>query len=278
MAMGGLDALRDRARQLLAAGEVKLVIGYGMGSTADRRRPVFVTAAEQADRLVLDERCEDNLANYLVREELLKDGKKVAVFLSPAGIRSVNILAAEDQVNPDQVVVLGFEISGGQVTALDGDHVSRFGERIEQIKAQGLSSERAALIDKLEKMTPDQRFEFWRGQFSKCVKCYACRQGCPMCYCRRCIVDRNQPQWVSTSSHELGNFEWNMVRAFHLAGRCVGCGTCERACPVGIPLMLLNQRMAREVLEAFGHFAGESPTQEPVLASFKREDPETFIL
>jgi ferredoxin len=91
-------------------------------------------------------------------------------------------------------------------------------------------------------------------------------------------VDRNQPQWINASGHTLGNFEWNMVRAFHLAGRCVGCGTCERACPVGIPLMLLNQRMAKEVLDSFDHFAGMTSTQEPVLAGFKREDPETFIL
>lgn len=42
--------------------------------------------------------------------------------------------------------------------------------------------------------------------------------------------------------------------------------------------MLLNQRMAQEVLKEFNHFAGESSTQLPVLADFKKDDPETFIL
>jgi formate dehydrogenase (coenzyme F420) beta subunit len=276
--MGALDVLKDRARQLLSAGDVTMVLGYGPGSTPDRRRPVFVTGPDQVDQLVLDGKCEENLAVYLVREELLKGGKKVGVFLSPFGIRSVNVLAAEDQLNPDQVVILGYEITEGAVAALDGRHVNEFADRVKRIKERGLSAERAALIDRIEKMAPAQRFEFWREQFSRCLKCYACRQGCPMCYCRRCIVERNQPQWVNTSPHDLGNFEWNIVRAFHLAGRCVGCGSCERACPVGIPLMLLNQRMAREVLAAFGHFAGESGAQEPVLAGFKRDDPDTFIL
>ncbi|MFA5865267.1 MAG: 4Fe-4S dicluster domain-containing protein [Phycisphaerae bacterium] len=276
--MGALEILKDRAKQLLTAGEVKMVIGYGRGSTADRRRAIFISDEAQADKLVLDKSCEDNLAGYLVREGLLQDGKKVAIFLSPAGIRSVNVLAAEDQLNPDQVVILGFEIKGDQVSALDGHHVNGFIELVGQIKKQGLSKDREELIAKLEKMTPPERFEFWRAQFSKCLKCYACRQGCPMCYCRRCIVDRNQPQWINTSPHSMGNFEWNIVRAFHLAGRCVGCGNCERACPVGIPLMLLNQQMAAEVLSAFDHFAGMNSTQEPVLASFKREDPDTFIL
>ncbi len=276
--MGTPDDIKNKAKQLLESGEVKLVIGYGPGSSVNRRRAVFISSADQMDKLVLDQYCEDNLAGYLIQEGLLNDGKKVAIFLSPFGIRSVNILTAEDQLNPDQVMILGFELNNGQVSALDGHHVNGFADLVKQIKDQGFNKERAELITKLEKMSAPERFEFWRQQFAKCLKCYACRQGCPMCYCRRCIVDRNQPQWVNTSGHTLGNFEWNMVRAFHLAGRCVGCGTCERACPVGIPLMLLNQRMAKEVLEAFDHFAGMTSTQEPVLAGFKREDPETFIL
>ncbi len=69
-----------------------------------------------------------------------------------------------------------------------------------------------------------------------------------------------------------------MVRAFHLAGRCSGCGNCERACPAGIPLMLLNKYLAMQVKERFDYVAGETADQEPVLASFKKDDPEEFIL
>jgi ferredoxin len=283
--MNSVETLKDRAKKLLRAGEVTMVIGYEKGTTADRRRVAFAKNADEIDRLVLDGLCEENLAGYLVREELLRaqDGKKIAIFLSPAGVRSVNVLAAEDQLNPDCVVVLGFDLtSPGQVDSevrkLGGEHVSDYAEIIQELKAKGFDNDRAEVIEKLEKMTAQERLAFWREQFSKCVKCYACRQVCPMCYCRRCIVDCNQPQWVNASSHELGNVEWNLVRAFHLAGRCVGCGNCERACPVGIPLMLLNQRMGQEVLKEFDHFAGESANQEPVLASFRKDDPDTFIL
>lgn len=48
---------------------------------------------------------------------------------------------------------------------------------------------------KLEQMTSVERFSFWEGEFSRCIKCYACRAACPMCWCRRCVVDNNQPQW-----------------------------------------------------------------------------------
>jgi ferredoxin len=276
--MGIQEQYRNEAAELLSSGAVKLVIGYGEGSTADRRRPVFIRTAEEAGRLVVDANCLANLSSYLVQEGLMSDGKSVAVFLKPDGIRSVNILAAEAQLNPDQVVILGFDIGAGDASPLPGRKASDFTPLIESLKTAGLSPELQHEADRLELMSAAERFDFWKEQFSKCIKCYACRQVCPMCYCRRCIVDVNQPQWVNTSSHTLGNFEWNIVRAYHLAGRCVACGGCDRSCPVNIPLRLINHRMAKEALDAFDHFAGESTDQKPVLATFRQDDPETFIL
>jgi ferredoxin len=276
--MGIQEQYRTEAAELLSSGAVKLVIGYGAGSTADRRRPLFIRSAEEASRLVLDEACVANLSTYLVTEGLMTDGKKVALFLKPDGIRSINILASEAQVNAEQVVILGFDIEAGQAKPLAGRKASDFTAAIEAVRSAGLPAELQKEADRLEQMSATERFDYWKEQFSKCIKCYACRQVCPMCYCRRCIVDVNQPQWVNTSSHTLGNFEWNIVRAFHLAGRCVACGGCDRSCPVNIPLRLINYRMSREVFDNFDYFAGENTDQKPVLASFRQDDPETFIL
>ncbi|NTW83625.1 MAG: 4Fe-4S ferredoxin [Chlorobiaceae bacterium] len=269
---------RNRAKELLSSGEVKLVVGYTGGTTTDRRRPVFVSSAEQVDRLVLDELCIANLSGYLVTEGLLSDEKRVAIFLRPEGIRSINILAAENQLNPDQVVILGFETAGNTIKLLEGSNALDFIEYVVSLSENPVVSDSDPVIEKLEKMNAQERFSFWQDEFSKCIKCYACRQACPMCYCRRCIVDCNQPQWINTSAHTLGNFEWNIIRAFHLAGRCVECGNCDRACPVNIPLRLINRRMAIESKNSFDHYAGLSMTQEPMLASFKKDDSETFIL
>ena len=89
-------------------------------------------------------------------------------------------------------------------------------------------------------MSREERWAFWQKELSRCVKCYACRNSCPMCYCEHCTMDCNRPQWVPVASHALGNLEYHMVRAMHLAGRCVECGDCGRACPVGIPVHLLT--------------------------------------
>ena len=272
------EKYRTRVKELLASAAVKMVIGYKQGSTPDRRRPFFIRSFEEADQLVLDSNCIANLSGYLVTEGLLSDEKRVGIFLRPEGIRSLNILAAESQLNVDQIIIFGFDSTGQEVRMLQGEQVANFSEVIGSIKENPPQKTREPLLERLEQMNPQERFAFWKEEFSRCIKCYACRQACPMCYCRRCIVDSNQPQWINTSSHTLGNFEWNIVRAFHLAGRCVGCGNCDRACPVNIPLRFINARMTQEVLESFDHFPGMSQTQEPVLASFKKEDSETFIL
>jgi ferredoxin len=269
---------RTRAKELLTSGEVKMVIGYSAGTNAERRRPLFISTPEETDRLVLDSACVANLSGYLVTEGLLSDEKRVAVFLRPEGIRALNVLAAEAQLEVSQIVILGFDTPKGELKALQGSAVDDFTALIGTFKAVAPETAGEALLEKIEKMTPQERFAFWQEEFSKCIKCYACRQACPMCYCRRCIVDSNQPQWINTSSHTLGNFEWNIVRAFHLSGRCVECGNCDRACPVNIPLRLINRKMAQEVMDSFDHYAGSSKNQEPVLASFKKDDSETFIL
>jgi ferredoxin len=98
-----------------------------------------------------------------------------------------------------------------------------------------------------------------------------------MCYCRRCIVDKNRPQAISTSPTLKGNFAWHITRAFHLAGRCVGCEECSRACPMGIDLRLLNLSLAQAAEENFAFRAGVDPAAEPVIGSYAAQDKESFI-
>ena len=44
-----------------------------------------------------------------------------------------------------------------------------------------IDSNRFDEVEKLEKMTADERFAFWQNELSKCIRCNACRDACPAC-------------------------------------------------------------------------------------------------
>jgi len=124
-----------------------------------------------------------------------------------------------------------------------------------------------------EEKTLEERMEFWREQMERCVRCYACRNACPLCVCRdHCIAQSREPGWVSQRDGLEEKFFFQMIHAMHLAGRCTECGECERACPVDIPLMILKRKLAKDIHELFDYRAGTDPEVKPPLLSFKVEE------
>jgi ferredoxin len=265
-----METLKQKAKELLQSGEVKAVLGYAVG-TAGVRRPHFARKPEQVDRLVLDEKCTQNLATYLTKHEVKHLGK-VAVVALPATQRALLQLVAERQLRDDAICLLA--VDAGEVKVLGS------GAAVEQhlaLKTNAMAPKDKALIEKLGAMSRAERWAFWQQELARCVKCYACRNSCPMCYCEHCTMDCNRPQWVPVASHALGNLEYHMVRAMHLAGRCVECGECGRACPVGIPVHLLTFFAEESTATQFGQRAGRSAKLDYALSTFKPDDKETFI-
>ena len=132
------------------------------------------------------------------------------------------------------------------------------------------------MVEKLEAMTPDERFAFWRGELSRCIRCNACRNICPACTCEQCVFD-NPASGVSQKAAAT-SFEENMfhiIRAFHVAGRCTDCGECSRVCPQNIPLHLLNRKFIKDINEFYGTYqAGEDPNAKPPLGTYTKNDRE----
>lgn len=271
--------IRDEARKLLADRRVSAVVGYRGGWNPSAAIPGFVTDEAEVDELRYDASCTHNLAKYLVgREGLLwaidredEDRLPVAIVAVPETQRTVTALIQEKRFERGDVVVLA--ISDGSPVGLEPDaEVGRLDPKTSE------HEELLAGIAKLDAMTPAERWEYWQGELSKCIRCYACRQVCPFCYCDRCIADENRPQWVTKSPSTLNNVSWNIVRAYHLIGRCTECGECERVCPMDIPLRLLNTKMALSVEEAFEYKAGLDTEGSPPLYDFKEDDNDEFIL
>ena len=135
-------------------------------------------------------------------------------------------------------------------------------------------------VAKLENMTADERFEFWRGELSRCIRCNACRNVCPACSCEMCVFD-NPNSGVSQKA-AADSFEENMfhiIRAFHVAGRCTDCGECSRVCPERIPLHLLNRKFIKDIDELYGDYTAGSDTESRhPLTSFTKEDAEPSVV
>ena len=146
--------------------------------------------------------------------------------------------------------------------------------------ADTIDADRFAEVAKIEAMTPEEKFAFFQGELSKCIRCNACRNVCPACSCRKCVFDSTKfdsAQKANTTSFEEKMF--HIIRAFHVAGRCTDCGECSRVCPQGIPLHLFNRKFIKDINELYGDFqAGEDVEARGPLTNFRLDDCEPSIV
>ncbi len=281
--------LRNRAKELLTSKQVAVVIGYGPTETGEIGA-VFVTDPDQTDQLVWDDRCTANLTTYLKRKEIKKLGKP-AIVVKGCDAKAIVVLEIEKQLDRDAIYVIGMACGG--VWEKEGENIQEkcFSCDVQKplhcdeviagepmVAARNIDPhERYAKLQQLMAMPVEQRLEYWKRELSRCFKCYACRQNCPMCYCEVCVADKNRPVRIDTSATLKGNLAWNILRAFHLAGRCVGCAACSTACPAGIDLDLLNLSLAKAAEEQFGFRPGMKRNVEPLVGTFSPDDKEEFI-
>ncbi len=203
---GKTDAIRAKAKELLTSDEVGCVIGYEVGPRG-RTRPTFVYSTEEADRLVWNPDASNNLTSYLpvkLKPKGKEPPKKVAVVVKPCDSRAVNVLLAENQFARDQVHVIGVTCEG--VRDGDGSLQARCQPvpSVPRSSTIHLSASRQSPFtpgqvsrsDWLEKLPPRERMEFWLSQFDRCIRCYACRQACPMCNCPTCLYERDDSTFI----------------------------------------------------------------------------------
>ena len=130
-----------------------------------------------------------------------------------------------------------------------------------------------AIMTFLDGLSLEDRMGFWRGHIDRCIRCYACRNACPMCVCRdNCVADSREPHWLTQEDSPTQKMFFQLIHAMHLAGRCTGCGECNRACPMGIPVGALKLQMGRVVKKLFEYAPGMDVDAVPPLLGFQLEE------
>jgi len=308
--------IQERAKRLLEDKKVDAVIGYRQGTVPMMNEPILVRETGKTDQLYWDSFCGVNLANYLTkRKERLAvvakgcDSRNIIIHLQEGQIK-------REQLHIIGVPCLGM-LDRRKVWAKLGDKepllVREEGDQLlvsgrgfeERLKKSDFLQDNCAicihrnpvLYDELitdpvkepqrtdryedvrtvEAMDSGARWEYFEKLIEPCIRCYACRNACPLCYCPTCFVDESRPQWVGKSLDPTDVRTFHYLRAFHCAGRCTDCGACERACPVGIKVRQFTKKLEKDVWELYQFEAGMVLEGRPPLDVFLPDDPEQFI-
>jgi len=310
-----MQELIDRAKTLLADGTVARVLGWRKGEHCYDPEPAFFETAEALEDFQYDGFCGANLSKYMIEASKLEG--KTLVFLKPCDSYSFNQLTKEHRVDREKAYIIGVGCKGKldvrklgedvldavidgdtvKTTGLYGDkeyaykelllercHVCKGKDHVifdEQIgeSADTVDGDRFAEVAAIEAMSPEEKFAFFQGELSKCIRCNACRNVCPACSCRKCVFD--SVKFDSTQKANTTPFEekmFHIIRAFHVAGRCTDCGECSRVCPQGIPLHLFNRKFIKDINALYGEYqAGADLEAKAPLTSFTTFDAEPGV-
>lgn len=301
--MNYTEKIREIAARLLENGQVDMVIAWEKGDQEYQTVPYIARTVEEVSHIVCDEYSIHNLSNILLR---YRDGKeKIAIVAKGCDSRGIVRLLEDNQIKRDRLYIIGIacdgvkdplramkQHSGFEKVKEPEDGLAAkcldcrqpnpviYDELVGEEQAPRGEGDRFARIAELEEMSPDERYKFFEDILSTCIRCYACRQACVACNCRTCIFDETRPQWVGRETSTSDNMMYHLVRASHMAGRCVECGECERVCPVNIPLMLINRKLIKDVNEFFGPYeAGMEYVEgrKPPLSVYRENDPDDFL-
>jgi len=309
-------AIREVAEKLLSEKKVDLIIGYERGTLPLRTTPCFVDKVEDVQKLVWNASCDVNLSKYVVgRKEKVGviakgcDARLIAVCAIENQFPRENVIiigvpclgvidrkkieaelgdkeVLEATVEDEKIKVKG---EGFELVLPKNDFLCDscltckhrnpliydvfVGEKVPEITEVNEFAE----VSSLEAKSAEERWEHFREELSKCIRCYACRNVCPLCYCKICFVDQTMPMWFGKTNDLSDTMIYHIVRAFHVAGRCTDCGACSRACPMDINLRELMKKIEKIMKERYDYEAGINLEEIPPLGGFKMEDSQEFI-
>lgn len=244
------DKIKEIAKNLLESKQVDIFIAWEKGEFDYQSKPFVARSADEVEKIAFDEYSIHNLSNILLQ---YRDGhEKVGIVVKGCDSRGIVRLLEDNQFARDRLYIVGVNCPGMKDPLVAMRNNSGFNKVSEE---EGLASkcayciqpkpviydeilgeeqsakmqgERFAKVKEIENLSVEERYQFFEEMFSRCIRCYACRQACIACNCRTCIFDETKPQWVGRETSISDNFMYHIIRASHMSGRCVECGECER--------------------------------------------------
>jgi formate dehydrogenase subunit beta len=308
--------IRETAKKLLEEGKVDVFIGYKKGSVPMMNEPVLISDPEKVDLLYWDSNCGLNLCNYLTKrtekigiiangcnsrnivthivENQIKRDQLYIVGIPCKGmidhravqraVKQREILDIKEEGDSFTVNGKNFEETFDKKDFLQTNcavcthrNPVEYDEMIADPVEEQTGVEAYRDVEKIEEMEPEKKWGFFTRLIERCIRCYACRNACPLCYCPTCFVDESQPQWVGKSSDPTDTMTFHFLRAYHCAGRCTDCGACERVCPMGISMRQFTKKLNKDALDLFSWEAGLTLDQRPPLDLYRPDDYNDFI-
>lgn len=116
----------------------------------------------------------------------------------------------------------------------------------------------------------EDRFAYWTRQFDQCIKCFGCRDACPICYCQECTLEVERG--LIPGGQVPPDIMFSMLRTIHVADSCVNCGQCQDICPSELPLSRLIHMLNAETSPLFGYRSGMDLDVPPPLSVIPEQE------
>ena len=259
--------VRELAGRLLLDGDVVGVVG--LRAEHGYVRPHLFIGEDDLTTLVLEPRQPLALVCRTILSHLPSEQAKLGIVVRGCDERALIEMAKLEQVDMERLVLIGVACSEDQarqcVCERPYPHRIDVGE-----KAEGIAPRDDERVRRLLALNVEERLSFWRHEFARCIKCYGCRNACPVCLCDECALE--EACWVEPGQIPP-ELPYHLIRAYHIADKCVGCGACEASCPMDIPLTILYALLREKLKELFDYQPGLEVGQRSPLMTTLEEMP-----
>jgi len=242
-------------RSLFQAGEID---GFLAFKEVQGQAVPFLFTPNQPDELAF--LCDPgSLPRYPMERILLAIARihpqaKLGMLTRECDARGLNELVKGNQIHPDRVLSVPLACCQSDLSLpTPCSHLSGQDQDPQEkpLPPRGLGKN--ITFKQLSALAPDERFQRWQEEFAKCIKCYGCRNVCPVYICKECVLEDNE---LIPAGQIPPDFSFHLIRACHMAGYCIDCGLCEEACPAEIPLRFFYRGVNQIVEKTFGYKPG----------------------